>query len=315
MNKKLFLIASLVLFFLPIQLFSLYYSLSNNSENKNVAGIINQRYEVENSVFIGEYHFTLFGYTSPLAEVSFSGQGIADQTIADETGYFEFKNRFSPFSPREACLSAKDQFGRLSVPVCLPPFPTQYNVTIGPVILPPTISLDKSTYFIGDEVILTGQTIPNKKISLSVFTDESKNKKILTKIFSIIKPVEAFSLPKLTTVSDDKGNFSISLPSSSAKNYRLFTQVKYENNNSNNSLTLSVKVLPVWMIVIKFFIFLWSFVKNRLLELVIVLEIFGLLVYFLRTLVNPYHLSKSKAIVLYQSKLPVVEEKHPLVKY
>jgi len=315
MNKKLFLIASLVLFLLPIQLFSLYYSLSNNSENKNVAGIINQRYEVENSVFIGEYHFTLFGYTSPLAEVSFSGQGIADQTIADETGYFEFKNRFSPFSPREACLSAKDQFGRLSVPVCLPPFPTQYNVTIGPVILPPTVSLDKSTYFIGDEVILTGQTIPNKEISLSVFTDESKNKKILTKIFSIIKPVEAFSLPKLTTVSDDKGNFSISLPSSSAKNYRLFTQVKYENNNSNNSLTLSVKVLPVWMIVIKFFIFLWSFVKNRLLELVIVLEIFGLLVYFLRILVNPYHLSESKAIVLYQSKLPEVEKKHSLVKY
>lgn len=293
---------------IPFQISFLY---SSNDEKGIVAGIGMIQNEVLNSASIGEFHFTLFGYTSPSAEVRLNGQGIADQTIADSTGYFEFDNRFSPYSPREACLSSKDQFGRISVPVCLPSFPTQYDVTIGPVIIPPTISLDKSDYFVGDEVILTGQTIPNEDVNLSVFT-EPQNPFLA---FNIIKPVEAYSIPKLASASDDKGNFSISLPSSSAQNYRLFTQVDYQDNQSPNSLALKIKILPVWMVIFRFFGLIWGFLGSRLLEMVILLEIIGLVAYFLRLFLYPHYIvSRKNAIVLYESHLPEVEEKHPLMK-
>ncbi|KKQ24139.1 MAG: hypothetical protein US40_C0011G0054 [Candidatus Roizmanbacteria bacterium GW2011_GWC2_37_13] len=310
---------------IPLQLGYLYLS----KEQGNIAGITTiETKSVLNSASIGEFHFSLFGYTSPLAEVSFNGQGISDQTTADTTGYFEFNNRFSPYSPREACLSSKDQFGRISSPVCLAPFPTQYDVTIGPVIIPPTISLDKPDYFTGDEVILTGQTIPGSEINLSMFTsqDSGRAPSGLARMTSfwggvkrrlqnlLIKPVEAFSIPQLTAKSDSKGNFSISLPSSSAQNYRLFTQVDYQDESSPNSLALSLKILPVWMIIIKFFGFIWSLLKSRLLEVVILLEIVALLAHLIRIFLHPYYLSHNKAIILYENRLPVLEESHPLVK-
>jgi len=261
----------------------------------NIAGAKTTSYETTISAFIGEYRFTLFGYASPKALVTFQGLGIFDQTYADESGYFEFKNRFSPFSPREACLTAQDQLGRLTNPVCLPPFPVNYNVTIGPVLMPPTLSLDKSDYWVGDEVILSGQSIPDSNISLSTFTDENK---------SLISQVYAFSLPKLETKTDKKGNFSIALPSSSAKKIRLFAQTKFQNENSPKSVNLTFKILPWWMIIFKFFIFLWLLIKPRLLEIFILIELIFLLIYFLRSHFHPKTLAIIKkqplAIIKYQ---------------
>ena len=172
--KRYYLLLFLTLFSLSTS----YYLLSDQAllrqdSGGQVQSARTKKGDVTVSLSIGEYQFTLFGYSSPKALVTIEGLGIYDQTYADNRGYFEFKNRFSPFSPREACLSARDQFGRNSAPSCLPPFPTNRNVTIGPVILPPTLSLDKPDYFIGDEVILSGQTIPNSEVDLSVFT---KNK-------------------------------------------------------------------------------------------------------------------------------------------
>jgi len=165
------LLLTVLLTLLPLQLGFLY--LKNPPQSPGtVAGITAQAADVENSVSIGEFRFSLFGYTSPLAQVTFEGLGIFDQTTADDKGYFQFNNRFSPFSSREACLSSKDQFGRLSSPLCLPPFPVNYNVSIGPVIMPPTVSLDKKDYFMGDEVVLSGQAVPNTDVKLSVFTKQ-----------------------------------------------------------------------------------------------------------------------------------------------
>jgi len=136
---KRFLV-SLLLIVIPLQLGFLYYK-NPTEPSGSVAGIKNQSFGVVNTAFIGEHRFSLFGYTSPRALVTFEGMGIFDQTTADDSGYFQFDNRFSPTSSREACLSSKDQFGRLSSPACLPPFPVNYNVSIGPVIMPPTVSL------------------------------------------------------------------------------------------------------------------------------------------------------------------------------
>lgn len=305
MKKKYFITLSLLLI-IPLQLGYLFLS---NQDSGNVAGIGMIQNEILNSASIGEFRFTLFGYTSPFAEINLNGQGIADQTVADSTGYFEFKNRFSPFSPHEACLSSKDQFGRISAPVCLPDFPTQYNVTIGPVIIPPTISLDKPNYFTGDEVILSGQTIPDSEINLSMFTGSLKKGLSLIGTVPMIKPVEAFSIPQLTAKSDNKGNFSISLPSSSSQNYRLFTQVNYQNSQSPNSLALKVEILPVWMIIVRFFLSLITVIKSRLLEIIIASEIIYLTLAFFKMIEK-----KNRAIILAPKESIVLHQENPLVK-
>ena len=317
-----FLLFILILFLLPLQLGFLY--LKNPSESPGtVAGIKSQSFDIENSVSIGEFRFSLYGHTSPKAQVTFEGMGIFDQTTADETGYFEFNNRFSPFSSREACLSSKDQFGRLSSPLCLPPFPVNYNVNIGPVIMPPTISLDKKDYFIDDQVILSGQAVPNTEVKLSIFGDnknkfEARSTKIETnsnfKIrvlkffsdfgfrissFAFIRSVEAFAFPQLNIKSDSKGNFSINLPSSSPEKFRLFAQIDFKKSVSPNSVKLNLEILPVWMIIVKFFLFLFSLIRPRLLEIIIIGEIIYIL-YVLKS-----HFQK-KAIVL--------RERFPLIK-
>ncbi len=304
-----FLVLSAFLIILPFQLVYLFVKEDNSAQNF-VAGIKTvQSDEVLNWVGIGDYRFVLFGYTSPSAEVYFNGQGISDQTVSSRTGYFEFENRFSPFSPREACLSSKDQFGRISSPVCLPPFPVKYNVSIGPVLIPPTVSLDKNVYYMDDEVVLSGQTIPNSEVNLSVFTKQSKIQDLISKI-SVVRPVEAFSFPDLTAKSDSKGNFSISLPSARPESFRLFAQTDFNKQESGESVKLNFQIYPVWMIIVRFFLFLIAAIKSRLLEIIIAGEIIYLALAFFKMMEK-----KNRAIMILPSEeIAIYKEPPVLVK-
>ncbi len=249
------------------------------------------------SASVGEFRFTLFGYSSPQAQITFEGMGIYDQTIADNNGYFIFKNRFSPFSPREACLIAKDQLGRLSPPVCLPPFPTNVNAFIGPVILPPTVSLGSGDYYMGDEIVLSGQTIPNTKVELSLFVDEKRSLiRYFANKLSPIRSVNAFYFPQLSIKSDNKGNFSISIPSDKPDYFRLFAQTSYSGSPSPNSVILNVRVFPLWMIIIKMLLFIFSFIRPHLLEIVIILEIVAVTFYLFRRYFHFHPIAKNRAL-------------------
>lgn len=286
----------------------------SEKETPKVAGLKTKTFEIQTSVFIGDHRFTLFGYTSPKAKVSFSGLGIFDETYADEQGFFIFKNRFSPLSPREACLTSQDVFGRLSPPVCLPPFPVNYNVEIGPVIMPPTISVDVGEYFVGDEAILSGQTIPNTKVDFSVFTEQSVSTdfyKFLSisggnrNLLSLIKKVEAFSFPQLQVRSDEKGNFSVSLPTNKPEKFRIFSQADFANSPSPKSLTLNISVLPWWMVIFKIFGLVFKVIKERWLEVSLLIEIVVLVVFIFNHFFHPHRLAKTRAIVL-REKFPLL---------
>ncbi len=231
------------------------------------------------SVSIGTYTFSLYGYSSPYAQVTIQGNGVFDQTVADKNGYFEFKNKFSPFIPREACITSRDQLGRNSQPVCLPPFPTKYNVTIGPVIIPPTLSFNESTYYVNDEVVLTGQTIPQSNVTFSLFKDRDR-------LLQIIAP-HSLSFPKIETSADKGGNFSISLPSSKANAYRVFTQTEFNDQDSPKSLTLHFSIYPVWFIIIQYLWLLWDLIKSRLIEMIILVELIALSYYLLWRHLHP----------------------------
>ncbi len=249
------------------------------------------------SASIGEYRFFLYGFTSAYAVVSLEGIGLFDQTTSDKDGYFAFANRFSPFSAREACLSSRDQFGRTSNLTCLPPFPIKYDVDIGPVILPPTVSLNKQNYYVGDEVVLSGQTIPNTDVDLSFFIEENR---------SLFQGVRAASIPELQTKSDKKGNFSISLPSSTADRFRLFTRTYFESQSSPKSTILNLRIFPWWMIIFQLFGLLWTIIRSRILEIILVVQIVALVIYFLRRYLHPHAIAVNRSLV--------VREKHPLVE-
>ena len=99
---------------------------------------------VTQSVFIGKNKFFLYGYTTPTSLITLTGQGISAQSQFKEAGYFEFSGVFSPLVKREVCLISFDNVGRRSFPSWLPPFPLDYEVKIGPVIMAPTISTNNN---------------------------------------------------------------------------------------------------------------------------------------------------------------------------
>lgn len=264
-------------------------------EYRSFASTRQQEGSVSVSLSIGEYHFRLFGYASSGALITLEGMGVFDQTYADEEGYFVFSNRFSPSSPREACLTARDQLGRVSAPLCLPPFPTQYNVDIGPVIMPPTLSFDKQDYFVGDEVVLTGQTIPKTQVRLASFT----NDKVV--------------IPAVETAADSNGNYGLTLPSASDKRFRIFSQTTYEGSVSPKSRTLNFTVLPIWMIIVRIFQIIFDVLKNRLLELIILTEITMIIVYFLRRYLHPHMIARNRSLAL-RPHYSLEKEENALVK-
>jgi hypothetical protein len=308
MNKINFTFLKLVIILIiPFQLVYLYGKDTNDRAGV-VAGIVSVM------ATVGDRNLNIYGYASPQALITLEGMGILDHTYADNKGYFTLLSRFSSLSSREACLSSKDQLGRISSPVCLPPFPADSDAIVGPVIMPPTISLNEKDFFLEDQVVLSGQTIPNSEINLAIFNENGNN--IQSPNFSFIKPVEAFTFPKIESISDDKGNFSISIPSSRPEKYRLFAQVNHEKSISPNSVKLNLEILPIWMIILKFFFFILSLIRSRILEITIILEV----LYILRGLTDHF---QGKAIILYQNHLPVIEQKNlptievekPLIKY
>lgn len=306
MIKKIFLFVKLTLILvIPFQLVFLYEKNPNNAIGF-VAGIQNeQTNEVKVTATIGDSHLYLYGYTSPQALVTLEGMGILDHSYADDNGYFQFSTLFSSKSSREACLSSKDPLGRLSSPVCLPPFPAGNDVSVGSVIMPPTVSLNSQNYYMGDQIILSGQAVPNTEVNLSMFGNNEK-----TSSFALIRPVEAFTFPELKVKSDNKGNFSINLPSSNPNRFRLFAQANFLKSVSTNSINLNFDVLPIWMVIVKYLLLFISLIYPRLLEIAILIEI----VYILYTLRNHFH---EKAIIIYQDHLPMVEPgtKKSLIKY
>ncbi len=242
--------------------------------------------EAQISAYIGNGTFSVFGYAPSGSQVVLSGIGIYDEIKASKNGYFEFNDQFLPINPAyEPCLTAKDKLGRITSPVCIPPIPTDYEVNIGPVLLPPTISLNQPDYFVGDEITLSGQSVPNTEIRLLMFVD----KKV-----SIIPQAHAYSIPEIKAQTDVKGNYSITLPASRKEKYRVFSKFKKDQDFSPTSNTLRVKVLPYWMLILVFFKYLFSVSKQRIVEIIIISQIIAIGIFFTRWHLKPHKIMAKK---------------------
>jgi hypothetical protein len=198
--------------------------------------------------------FTIFGYTSPYALVTLETRGFDQETYADKNGYFKFYSDHRSISTSEICLSARDQLGRITAQTCIPPLPPEPNVVIGPILLSPTLSLDKLSYFISDTIILTGQAIPNTVVQLSLF--------------------KSFALPPIGVQADEGGNYAVTIPSNQDDKYRIFTRTEFMDQSSPKSNTLLFTVNPFWVIILLFIKSVWRVLTSHLIEFIIVTELF-----------------------------------------
>lgn len=206
-------------------------------------------YEITVSAAIGEPKLTLFGYSSPNSLVELKGNRVSEQVIANKQGYFFFDRVFLPQpTPEypELCLTSIDTQSRISFPTCLPSLPRQlagpYEITVGPVLLPPTISLEKGNYLPGKQVAAQGATIPNTEVTIFLANDLST----FYLASKLITPAYAYSLPKYQIQADENGHFEFNLPANRSATWRIFTAASYLGSPTPKSNTLTFKILSWW---------------------------------------------------------------------
>jgi len=223
-------------------------------------------YKVTVSATIGEPVLTIFGYTSPSALVKLDGFRTADHVISDTSGYFRFEKVYLPLpDPNypELCLSSVDTQSRLAnFPTCLPPLPGgRLNIIVGPVLLPPTISLGKGAFLPTQQVAARGSTIPNAKVKIYLAND-------LGQKISLVKSVEAYSLPIYEAQADGNGNYEFNLPNPPAggpSTWRLFASAEFAGSPTPKSNTLIFEILNwwgwLWLAITQLFMAIFKLVK------------------------------------------------------
>ena len=245
--------------FVPYTLYLILYTLY--SPNQVVATAENpQSYQITVSATIGESRLTLFGWTSPQSLVELQGQRVSESVIANEQGYFFFDRILlpAPRSPRSAsgvgeveptypelCLSSIDSLSRVSFPTCLPPLPLgSFDISIGPVLLPPTLSLSKGNFLPNEQVIAQGLTIPNSEVNIFLANNLTHSLR-----FSFIPSVYAYFIPRYQIKADANGHFEFNLPSSpptSGTSWKIFAAATYLGSPSPKSNTLTFRILGWW---------------------------------------------------------------------
>lgn len=256
--------------------------------------------------------------------------GMYADTTADKGGYFEFRSFFSQQIVEDICLTAQDQAGRVTMPVCIPPIPSNENQSIGPVIMPPTISLNSDSFYTGDTVVVSGQTTPQTDVQLSLFTDESKTKlgsvrdskpiayRILMALeaarawLSPVRPSYASTQPKQAAKVDRLGNFSVVVPSSDATYYRTFAQTIRNKDYSLKSITLNFDIFPGWFLIMKLLIGFFSGLKARFAEIVILSQVILIAYLLIRHFLQPHSIARMRSLAIMEHPLPVFTE-HELV--
>jgi len=195
------------------------------------------------SASIGENRVTIFGYCSPNSKVELSSVSVFDVTLSDSQGNFIFDRTFLPPNPSDLCLSFIDAEGRRSQPVCIPPPPPQnYHTDIGPILLPPPLSLDSENIAPNSTTLASGQSIPDSQIDIYFYQSDNQ-----APVFPV-KDALAIALPIFSTHTDHLGNYSFNLPTTYSSDYRLYATTLLVDFPSPKSNTLAFSLPSLWSI-------------------------------------------------------------------
>ncbi len=239
------------------------------------------------SASIGSPILKLWGYGAPNSRVELSGDKVSDFTYTKVDGYFEFSKTYLPqatdiFYP-ELCLTEIDQTGRATTPTCIPRLlATKDSYNIGPVILPPTLSLTEGVIDTTAQSGASGITIPNSEVRV-VLAEDNKNLRLTN--FNLVKPVLAYYIPNYTIKSDSQGHFSFNMPGVNPNGWRVFVFTHYsEEARSPKSNTLKFVIISPTVSAIGN---IWTFILSLFtLPSLIILEIVVILLIFVGAFLN-----------------------------
>jgi hypothetical protein len=261
------------------------------------------------SVSLGEPILKLWGYGAPNQRIEITGDRVTDFTYTRSDGYFEFLKTYLPqtsslFYP-ELCLTGIDLMGRSTPPTCIPPLPVNsLSYDIGPVIIPPTISLEAGVIDASGQAGASGVTIPNSDIKIVLAEDRGSPD---LSVFSIVRPARAYYIPSYTVKSDPLGNFSFNMPAGTPKTWRVFAITEYSQGaTSPKSNTLKFEVQSPVLTAIRS---LWKLILSLLtLPVFIILEIVVILliltaIFLKKNRRRKIYLNNSVPVRQYQSYL------------
>ena len=266
---------------------------------------LTKRAQVTISASIGEPVLRLWGYGPSNSRVELSGNGVTDFTYAAVDGYFEFSKAYLPFPTDllypELCLTSIDLIGRSTPPTCIPALPAdEFNYDIGPVILPPTISLDAGTTIPGTQAEAGGITIPNSEVKI-VLAEGDDNTALAN--FSIVGQAKAYYIPDYTVKSDSRGYFSFNMPNAQPDDWHIFAITKYSQGaTSPKSNTLAFKIISPTTFALGNF---WKLILSLLtLPVLIIIEILIILIivaalFLTKRRRTKVALSTSKQVIMY----------------
>ena len=234
---------------------------------------------VKISATIGEPKLSLFGYSCANCLVYLQGQRVFEETSADRSGFFEFDKVLlpSPFlansnSP-ELCLISIDSQQRTTFPTCLPPLPSSersYHASIGPVLLPPTLSLSKGAFAPKEQVVASGQAIPNSTVNIYLANQKSSS------LLGLVKSAHAYNLPHYQASADNRGSFEFNLPVSYSK-WRVFAAADFKESPSPKSNSLTFRVLSplgwLWEMIKQAIMIVFGFAFPYLWLIIIIIEL------------------------------------------
>ena len=233
-----------------------------------------------------EEKLIIYGYAPSFSDVYMEGIGVSENTKTVGDGYFEFTNLTFPtllsglvghLYP-EICIWSKDLLDRKTPPTCIPPLSLAILTRkIGPVLLSPTLGIESSKIPQGKQVIAYGTTTPNTEVNIFLANKDIKS------IFQIIPEISAFSLPKYSITSNQKGYFEFTLPTSDSDSWKVYAASNYQGNNSPKSYTLSFDVKGPIMTIIESYEDILRPKRPSYLLIIIIIEILIIVVLSIST--------------------------------
>ncbi len=228
------------------------------------------------STVIGIPKMTLWGYGPPGSHIELSGVGVEQTTMSKANGYYSFDLVYlkDTGSFPELCVTAIDYERNATPPTCIPPIPkSDYFYNVGPVILPPTISLGTPQTNPGSQVSAQGVTIPNSTIDVKLARPDEK-KGIMG--FKLVGRALAYYIPSFSVKSDASGNYSFNMPIEEGTSWRVFAITEYsEGGKSPKSNTLKLETLTpvsyVWKKISSFLASLLQWPRVIALEILLIL--------------------------------------------
>lgn len=189
----------------------------------------------------------IYGYGPANSSFYLMGIAVYEVTKSDDKGYFVFNRLMFPtilsyasdlLFP-ELCIQAVDENNLVTQPSCIPAMPLNMSVQeVGPILVSPTLTIDKNIFYQDEFIQSMGKTIPNSKVFVTIIRQE---KSFIPKIIS---QVSAYSIPHYEVTSDAEGNYSFNLPSNTLDNWKIFASTEYGENTTPASNTLHFRIKP-----------------------------------------------------------------------